>query len=117
MESPRIVGNNQQYKIFKFFLNNGSGRRIQIVVWNDDIDKIRHHINLNNIIHLDGVQARSSKVASFNNGNTPFELLIRKNTIVSNLGKYEPTSNLEIEPMAIKLNEIINATQRISKFY
>jgi len=40
IESPRIVGNKQQYKFFKFYLNNGDGRKIQMVAWNDDIDYI-----------------------------------------------------------------------------
>ncbi|XP_036143664.1 uncharacterized protein LOC118645886 [Monomorium pharaonis] len=49
IESPRIVGNNQQYKILKFFLNNSSGRRIQIVSWNDDIDRIIPYIIPNHV--------------------------------------------------------------------
>jgi len=32
IESPRIVDNKQQYKFFKFYLNNGNGRKIQVVV-------------------------------------------------------------------------------------
>lgn len=53
IESPRIVGNKQQYKFFKFHLNNGNGRKIQIVAWNDDIDQILplimpNHVNILN---------------------------------------------------------------------
>lgn len=40
IESPRIVGNKQVYKVLKFYLNNGNGRRIQVVAWNDDIENI-----------------------------------------------------------------------------
>lgn len=40
MESPRIVGNNQQYRFFKFYLNNGKGKRVQVVAWNEDIDNV-----------------------------------------------------------------------------
>lgn len=44
IESPRIVDNNQQYKFFKFYINNGNGRRVQVVCWNDDIENIIDHI-------------------------------------------------------------------------
>lgn len=47
IESPRYVGTKQQYKFFKFYLNNGNGKRIQIVSWNDDIDYIQPHIIVN----------------------------------------------------------------------
>ncbi|XP_071643365.1 uncharacterized protein [Temnothorax longispinosus] len=88
IEAPRIVGTKQQYKIFKFFLNSGNGKRIQIMTWNDEVDKVLSHIKLNYIIHLDGVQARPPKSTQLNNGNVPYVLQIRSNTIVSSLGKY-----------------------------
>lgn len=47
LEAPRIVGNQQQYKFFKFFLNNGSERRVQCVVWNDDVDRVESYIKSN----------------------------------------------------------------------
>jgi len=50
IESPRIVGNKQQYKAFKFYLNNGNGKKIQIVAWNNDMDNIIHHIIPNHVI-------------------------------------------------------------------
>jgi len=53
-------------------------------------------------------------MTSFNKGNVPYELLIRDNTIISNLGKYEPKQSFEEKPLPIKLNEILNTTQRIS---
>lgn len=49
MESPRIVGNKQQYKVFKFFLNNGNGKRVQVIAWNEEIEKIIHHIVPNHV--------------------------------------------------------------------
>ncbi|XP_011706526.1 PREDICTED: uncharacterized protein LOC105461713, partial [Wasmannia auropunctata] len=47
IDSTRYVGNKLQYKFFKFYLNNGNGRRIQIVAWNDQIERIEHHIMSN----------------------------------------------------------------------
>lgn len=49
IESPRIVGNKQQYKVFKFYLNNAKGKRLQVVAWNNDIDNILHHIMPNHV--------------------------------------------------------------------
>ncbi|XP_026828252.1 uncharacterized protein LOC113562612, partial [Ooceraea biroi] len=112
LDSPRIVGSNQQYKIFKFYLNNGSGRRIQIVVWNDDIENILPYIIPNKIIHLDGVQARIPKISNFINGNVQYDLLIRSNTVISNLGDYEPNQILST-PIRIKINEILNVSGNI----
>jgi len=42
----KIIGNywKRQYKFFKFFLNNGKEKRVQVVAWNDDIDPILHQI-------------------------------------------------------------------------
>jgi len=42
---------------------------------------------------LDGVQARSLKMSNYNNGNVPFELLIRHNTLITNLDIYEPNTS------------------------
>lgn len=66
---------------------------------------------------MDGVQARIPKIANFNNGNVPYELLIRNNTVISNLGKFKPIQIYEDKPIQIKLSEILNATQRVSMFH
>lgn len=50
LEAPRCVGATQQYKFFKFYLNNGSGKRVQVVVWNEDIERIESHIKSNYVI-------------------------------------------------------------------
>jgi len=47
IEAPCIVGNNQQYKFFKFYLNNDNGKRIQIVAWNENIDIVETYIQSN----------------------------------------------------------------------
>lgn len=61
---------------------------------------------------MDGVQARIPKMANFNHGNLPYELLIRSNTIISNLGKYEPSQTFK-EAIPVKLNEIFNTSERV----
>lgn len=66
---------------------------------------------------MDGVQARTPKLAHFNNGNVPFELLIKDNTIISVLGKHEPTILLKTEPYRTQLSEVLETSKRISKCY
>lgn len=61
---------------------------------------------------MDGVQARISKMANFNNGNLSYELLIRSNTIILDLGKYEPSQTFK-EAIPLKLNEIFNTSERV----
>jgi len=55
------------------------------------------------------------KMNMYNNGNVPYELLIRKNTVISNLGKYHPKLE-HVAPQRITLSEILNTSQCISKF-
>lgn len=72
IESPRLVGNKQQYKFFKFYLNNGNGRRVQVVAWNDDIDLIEHHI-LSNYVSIslsDMKQSISVKLFKIHKNNS-----------------------------------------------
>lgn len=49
IESPRLVGKDQEYKFFKFYLNNNKGRRVQVVAWNDNIRDVEHHITSNHV--------------------------------------------------------------------
>ncbi|XP_024871876.1 uncharacterized protein LOC112454612 [Temnothorax curvispinosus] len=114
IEAPRYVGDKQQYKIFKFFLNNGNGKRIQIMTWNDEVDKVEPHIKLNYIIHLDGVQARPPKAIQFNNGNVPYELQVRSNTIVKSLGKYELLCSSNVEPECVQFLDVLNTSTRVT---
>ncbi|XP_071652868.1 uncharacterized protein [Temnothorax longispinosus] len=112
IEASRTVGTNTKYKFFKFYVNNGNGRRIQIVAWNDDIKPIEQLIKTNFVFHLDGLQAREPKMNIYNNGNVRYELLIRKNTVITNLGKYYPKLE-QINPKKVLLNEVANTSQCI----
>lgn len=62
------------------------------------------------------MQARTPKAAQFNNGNTTYELLIRSNSIIDNLGQYEPKIAIH-NPVPIQLSEVLNNTECIGKFY
>lgn len=58
---------------------------------------------------MDGVQARNPKIAHFNNGNVPYELQIKTNTVINNLGKYV-LINSNIQPECVKFIDVINNT-------
>jgi len=62
------------------------------------------------------VQARIPKISIFNNGNLPYELLIRSSTVISNLGKYEPSPIIK-QAIQIKLNEIFTTSERVCELY
>ncbi|XP_072766281.1 uncharacterized protein [Anoplolepis gracilipes] len=85
IDGPKIVGKAQNYRLLKFILNNNCRHRIQVVVWNIEIERIQFHIKPNRIIHIDGVKAKKTKVPEFNQGTLPYELIICSNTIISNL--------------------------------
>ncbi|XP_071581147.1 uncharacterized protein [Temnothorax nylanderi] len=114
IEAPRLVGTNQQYKYFKFFLNNGSNKRVQVVAWNENIEIVEEYIQANNIIHLDGVQARQPKNSRFNTGNIPFELQVQSNTICSTLGKHLCGFSSNTKPEKVKLSDVLNTSNRIT---
>lgn len=63
------------------------------------------------------MQARTPKVTKFNNGNVPFELHIKSNTIVTDLGRYEPTNISNSKPDFVELRDVLNISRRISEFY
>ncbi|XP_071577714.1 uncharacterized protein [Temnothorax nylanderi] len=113
IEAPRSVGDQKQYRFFKFYINNGSGRRIQVVAWNDEVERIEQQITTNIIVDLDGVQARTPKVAMYNNGNVPFELHVRGNTVLTILGKYNPSNIVNNNPQEIEFKDILNTSERV----
>lgn len=57
------------------------------------------------------------KLTNFNNGNVPYELLIRTNSLVSNLGKYEPNHIFNDNPKSVKLSDMLNTSERVSEFH
>ncbi|XP_025997520.2 uncharacterized protein LOC113005834 [Solenopsis invicta] len=115
IDAPRYVGDKRQYKVLKLFLNNGSGKRVQVITWNDKIDRIESHIKFNCVIHLDGALAQPAKLVQFNNGNMPYKLQIQSNTKISCLGKFK-FENITNQPESEKINfsEVLNTTTRVT---
>lgn len=113
MDPPRIVGDQQQYNVFQFSLNNDNGKRVQVISWNDEIKRVLPHVKLNHIIQLDNIQARPPKNPSYNNGNVNYELVIRPNTIIKNMGIHVPKNTLN-EPTLTELTDIANTTDHVS---
>lgn len=58
-------------------------------------------------------------MTQYNSGNVPYELHIRKNTVLSNLGKYE-LENIQNNTAAkpVELCDVLNTSgERICMFY
>lgn len=49
IEGSKIVDKAQHYQLLKFMVNNNSQHRVQVVVWNAEIDRIKHHIQSNRV--------------------------------------------------------------------
>jgi len=50
IDGPKIVGKAQQYRLLKFMVNNNSRHRIQVVAWNNEIERIQFHLKPNWVI-------------------------------------------------------------------
>lgn len=50
IEGPKIVGKAQHYRLLKFILNNNSRHRVQVVAWNDEVERIGYHMQPNQVI-------------------------------------------------------------------
>ncbi|XP_067206596.1 uncharacterized protein [Linepithema humile] len=85
LEKDKKVNNYQRY--IEFILHNGNKKKVHIKACNDDIKKIPR-IEENDIIHLNGVQAKIPE--DYNNGNVPYILYIRQHTDISILGTRTP---------------------------
>ncbi|XP_012540302.1 uncharacterized protein LOC105838919 [Monomorium pharaonis] len=94
---------------FKFYLNNGNGKRVPVIAKSNNIGDnlyILRCMKLHSIVHLDGVQTIPN--LEYNNGTVPYQLIIRGNSVVTNLGNYELT-----KPIPTKLCQVLNTSGRI----
>ncbi|XP_036138393.1 uncharacterized protein LOC105832794 [Monomorium pharaonis] len=105
IELPRSVGSTptRRHDLLKFYLNNKKGKRIPVLAWNYNISReLLKKIRKNTIVHLDGVQVTIPELPTYNDGNVPYQLIIRENTVVTNLSDYKSIS--------VKLNEVLDTS-------
>lgn len=112
IEGVIIVGPELK-KVFKFFLNNGQGNRIQVKVWQNEIERVIPIIKLNHVLHLDGVASRPIN-AAFNKGSVPCELLIQSNTELNSYRSVnnQTDANDETEVKLITFPDVCNTTRK-----
>ncbi|XP_011696214.1 PREDICTED: uncharacterized protein LOC105454933 [Wasmannia auropunctata] len=96
IEGPKIVGTigTRFWKLLKFILNNNSQHRISVLAWDENVDRIEHLIQLNQVVRVIGANARirSNKYSiDYNIGNLPYELIVYDHTVIENLGPFERT--------------------------
>ncbi|XP_043464041.1 uncharacterized protein LOC122499652 [Leptopilina heterotoma] len=114
IEAKQVVGKNTKYMIFKFFIKNNGGHRVQVKVWNDEIQRVEHLIKMNMFLHIDGASAKPQSIGKFNEGTVPYELLIQSNTVITNY--MIPKSEVErtvVIPKFTVFQEIASASTNI----
>ena len=47
--SPKIVGKNRKYNLFKFAINNNAGKQIQCLAWENQVDRVANIVKLNKV--------------------------------------------------------------------
>ncbi|XP_071642074.1 uncharacterized protein [Temnothorax longispinosus] len=104
IDGPKLLDKAQNYQLLKFIVNNNSRHRIQVVVQNKEIERIKHHIKPNIIVHIDGAKAKKTIFPEFNQGTLSYELIIRSNTIINNLGTFDLKT--AIKPQLVNLSDV-----------
>ncbi|XP_029177661.1 uncharacterized protein LOC114945571 [Nylanderia fulva] len=93
--------------IVKILVNNNSKHRIQVVAWNEEIDRINFYIQPNRIVHIDGAKAKKVKIPEFNKGTLQYELIIRSNTTINTLGNFDLKKNIQaVQPQLVELCDV-----------
>ncbi|XP_011863913.1 PREDICTED: uncharacterized protein LOC105559885 [Vollenhovia emeryi] len=88
-------------------LNNNSQHRLQVVAWNNEVERIQCFIQPNKIIHIDGAKAKKPKITDFNHGTLPYELIVCSNTIINILGTFDIKLNINaVQPQKVTLTKI-----------
>ncbi|XP_074106662.1 uncharacterized protein LOC141532286 [Cotesia typhae] len=109
VEAPTKFGNKN---LFKFVINSGDGLRVQVVSWNDQVQRTEREINLHHIIHLENTKSVPS--TKFNRGNYfGAELSIQKFTVIENYGiidrqRYNINNIEEIDIPEVELKDLCN---------
>ncbi|KAH0549705.1 hypothetical protein KQX54_012797 [Cotesia glomerata] len=74
--------------VFKFVISNNENDKIQVITWDEDINRIINLIEIGSIIHIDGAFAKKiGQFSKLNKGTVPLELVIQSNTKISILGR------------------------------
>lgn len=93
--------------IFKVFLANDNGEKLQLISWNDEVRMIEPKISVNNILHLDGVYVKPSQRGKYNSGSEDYELVVQSNSKINVLGRRESEEEekkAEVEEIVLPLS-------------
>ncbi|XP_074111252.1 uncharacterized protein LOC141535293 [Cotesia typhae] len=106
IDGPKIVGTNR-LMIFKVFLANDNGEKLQLISWNDEVRMIEPKISVNNILHLDGVYVKPSQRGKYNSVSEDYELVVQSNSKINVLGRRESKEEekkAEVEEIVLPLS-------------
>lgn len=91
-----IVGakqvSNGRFRLMKFFLNNAHGRRIQVLLWGDQITAYESKVTINRVVSVEGALCKSTAGNYFHEEHNlvPFELNIQRHTDVKFYQIFDP---------------------------
>lgn len=102
IEDPRLFGETKkEKKRWRFYVNNNEGQRIQIAVWNHEIERLKNKIFLG---------YKKQPKTQYNLGTTEFELNINQNTVVHCIPLSMDGVIFQREVPLIELKDIANTT-------
>ncbi|XP_051173513.1 uncharacterized protein LOC127289566 [Leptopilina boulardi] len=83
IKASKKCGGENQYRIMNFTLSNDEDAVCHVSVWNEEINRIEPDLILNSVINIAGAEIKNFKDPKYNNGNQKYEMIIRKNTVVT----------------------------------
>ncbi|KAH0546750.1 hypothetical protein KQX54_014669 [Cotesia glomerata] len=79
---------NKETTVFKFVIGNNENDKIQVITWEEDINRIIDLIIIGSVIYIDGAFSKIIDLNDKNNyGTVPVELVIQTNTKIKIFGK------------------------------
>lgn len=90
----------------KIIVNNGDGRKIQVVGWGEQKTKLLPIDQDGLVVHLTSLTSSIPKDQKYNAGNVPFELLIKPNSKIHILGTFGAKGIPELTINNIEIKDV-----------
>ncbi|KAL7286570.1 uncharacterized protein LOC106650327 [Trichogramma pretiosum] len=80
--------NSCKSRYHKFVLNNGQGKRVQVVAWNEHVPAVDKITQFYKIVHARNLIAHKPLHRIYNLGNVDYELLLVKGSVIETYDTY-----------------------------
>ncbi|KAH0540101.1 hypothetical protein KQX54_012730, partial [Cotesia glomerata] len=103
--------------VFKFVIANDDGTRIQILSWDDEINRVIPFIIIGSTIHIDGAFSKpiDNKNRCYNSGSVDIELKVESNTKINVLERMSSREVSTLETFQYPLISIEDCEQYLQK--